>query len=535
MRQPKIGLIIVIAFVFLLTACGGREVTIDVLVNAGAEDYVTAAAAQFNEEGIDAASGNRVIVNVLKMEAGEAVAALDESQPSIWIPDNEVWAGIAAEQGNDSYQGDCMSIAESPLVIGMWREVAELFGWPSRDLGWLDIGSIASDQSAWQYYSGGQYGDVLRLGHTHPGLSGSGASTLLALVQAANSKTVAVTSSEINQPIVQASVGAFEGGVSWFSQDTETLGATMFERGAEFLGAAVMYENNVLAEGGGNIVPIYPFEGTFMATHPACIADSADSDSQEAAQTFRDWLRSDDGQTTAVTYGMRPLTNVDTSALTAFAGVDLAQPSTVFAAPTVETVYAVQELWQAARKPVHLALILDTSGSMRGGKMDGMLEAAEQFVQQMGDGDYLTLVNFYTTVDIEARRANVGEERDRLISIIRSMEAGGDTSLYDAIGRSSEILAEDNSAETANALVVLTDGQDTSSYNYSFGSRLFSQASANSTTVFTIAYGRDADDSVLAELATQAQGNFFQGDEASIGEIYDEMSAAFGGSVGIGR
>ena len=54
-------------------------------------------------------------------------------------------------------------------------------------LGWLDIGSLAADPSAWAYYSGGQFqGDVLRLGHTHPGLSGSGASTLLAIVQAAN-------------------------------------------------------------------------------------------------------------------------------------------------------------------------------------------------------------------------------------------------------------------------------------------------------------------------------------------------------------
>ena len=235
MRQPKIGLLIAIAVVMLLTACGGREVMIDVLVNAGAEDYLTAAAAQFNDEGIDTPSGNRVVVNVQSAEAGEAIGILAEQNAAMWIPDNEVWVNIAADQGNSNYQnGECASVAESPLVIGMWREVAELFGWPSRELGWLDVGSIAADQTAWQYYSGGQYGESLRLGHTHPGLSASGASTLLALVQSAESKTTAVTPDDISQPIVQASVGAFEGGVSWFSQDTETLGATMFERGAEF-------------------------------------------------------------------------------------------------------------------------------------------------------------------------------------------------------------------------------------------------------------------------------------------------------------
>ena len=40
---------------------------------------------------------------------------------------------------------------------------------------------------------------------------------------------------------------------------------------------------------------------------------------------------------------------------------------------------------------------------------------------------------------------------------------------------------------------------------------------------------------ILAELASRANGNFYLGTEASIVAIYQEMSAAFGGSVGIGR
>lgn len=524
--------------VLLLTACGGSVVQVRVLVNAAAEDYVTAAAVAFADANVRTPSGNRVEVTVQTLEAGEAVVALvsGESSAELWIPDDKVWANIAADQGNADFQTDCTSVAQSPLVIGMWRDVASLFGWPGRELGWLDVGSIAADQTAWQYYSGGQYGEALRLGHTHPGLSGSGASTLLALVQAAESKTDAVTVADINQPIVQASVSAFEGGVSWFSKDTETLGATMADRGPEFLGAGVMYESTALAEGRGNIVPIYPFEGSFIATHPGCVNTSRPDDQQEAAQTFRDWLAGPEGQTVAVTYGMRPLDDsVDTAALSAFDGVDLAQPSTVFAAPSVDTVYAVQELWQSARKPIHLTMLLDTSGSMRGGKMDSMLVAAEQFVSQMGDSDFLTLIEFYTSVDIKAQRAPVGENRVQLINLVRDMQPGGDTSLYDAIGIGGEVLAEENSAEVANALVVLTDGQDTASYRYSLNDDLGATASANGTTVFTIAYGRDADEWILQGIANAANGQFFQGDEASINEIYDEMSAAFGGSVGIGR
>jgi hypothetical protein len=36
-------------------------------------------------------------------------------------------------------------------------------------------------------------------------------------------------------------------------------------------------------------------------------------------------------------------------------------------------------------------------------------------------------------------------------------------------------------------------------------------------------------------MARRTNGNFYLGDEASIAGIYEEMSAAFGGSAGIGR
>ena len=86
-----------------------------------------------------------------------------------------------------------------------------------------------------------------------------------------------------------------------------------------------------------------------------------------------------------------------------------------------------------------------------------------------------------------------------------------------------------------NAMVVLSDGQDTRSYRYSFNQELIDTATGNNTTIFTIAYGGDADEGVLGQLAISGNGNFYRGDEASIAAIYDEMSAAFGGSVGVGR
>jgi Ca-activated chloride channel family protein len=530
-------------------ACGGLDsdnssaprnaLVLPVIANSSLEPWLATAVTEFNDSEPETGSGEQIYVELQTLESGQAITQLTNGEVSggLWIPEELVWANLLADQGNNAFQNDCVTVAESPLVIGMWREVAESLGWPGLPLGWLDVGSLAGDPSAWQYYSGGAFGEALRLSHTHPGLSGSGASTLLALVQAAEAKEEAVTADDIQQPIVQASVGAFESAVAWFSNSTNNLGATMSERGTSYLGAAVMYESTVVQYGGGQIVPIYPLEGTFVATHPACVNGAAEADVQEAAQLFRDYLVGEEGQTTAVSFGLRPV-NADVTVgapLDASRGVDLSQPAIRFNPPTVETVYAVQELWQQARKDVNLVMLLDTSGSMRGRAIDNMLAAAEQFVQQMGDDDYISIIAFSDQPNLLIQHEQVGESRQKVINVIRGLRAEGDTTLFDAIGDGATVIANTQSVDTANALVVLTDGEDTASRRYGFNSSLIEAATANNTTVFTIAYGSSADERTLQTIADEANGNFYQGDEASIAAIYEEMSAAFGGSVGVGR
>jgi Ca-activated chloride channel family protein len=263
-----------------------NAVVVNVVANTTAAPWLETAVTTFNESETETSSGDPAFVVLNAVESGQAVGQL-QNDPSIalWLPEDAVWTDVLADSGDNSFQNDCVSVAQSPLVIGMWREVAEALGWPGLPLGWLDIGSLAADPAAWDYYSGGALGESFKLGHTHPGLSGSGASTLLAVVQAAESKTEAVSVADVGQPIVQASVGAFEGGVTWFSSSTQTLAQTMAERGVEYLTAGVMYEANVAQLGGDNIVAIYPLEGTFVAEFPACVRGSA-TDAQSRKRPF---------------------------------------------------------------------------------------------------------------------------------------------------------------------------------------------------------------------------------------------------------
>ncbi len=369
-----------------------NAVVVDVLANSSVQPWLETAVSEFNAAEQETAAGRPIYAQLSTAESGQAVLDLSaaENQAALWIPENEVWVEALAAEGVAAYDGDCLSVAESPLVISMWRSVAESLGWPGLPLGWLDIGSLAADPSAWAYYSGGEFGETLRMSHAHPGLSGAGTNTLLAIVQAAQSKQEAVTPEDIAQPIVQASVGAFEGAVSSFSTDTDNLGRTMAERGPGYLGAAVMYESNVVQHGNGDLVAIYPLEGTFMATHPACINQAAGEETIEGATLFRDFLLSEAGQRLALAGGLRPVNGAVPlgSPIDEAHGADPAQPQIVFDEPDLASVYAIQDLWQTARKQVNLVMLLDTSGSMRGAKIESMQAAAEQFVRNMGEEDY---------------------------------------------------------------------------------------------------------------------------------------------------
>jgi len=85
-------------------------------------------------------------------------------------------------------------------------------------------------------------------------------------------------------------------------------------------------------------------------------------------------------------------------------------------------------------------------------------------------------------------------------------------------------------------MVVLTDGQNTVSNFYpSADERFQAVVAASGASVYTIAYGDDADRTTMRDIALTTNGVFYEGDVSTIDDIYGQISAAFGGSLGIGR
>ena len=113
-----------------------------------------------------------------------------------------------------------------------------------------------------------------------------------------------------------------------------------------------------------------------------------------------------------------------------------------------------------AGAPVSLAILVDTSGSMRAGLKMGMArQAVDSVVAQLRQGDDEVAV---FTFDSSLRQElPFTTELARVQGSLDGIEPFGSTSLFDATAATARKLAE--RAGTRKAIVVLTDGVDTSS------------------------------------------------------------------------
>jgi VWFA-related protein len=115
--------------------------------------------------------------------------------------------------------------------------------------------------------------------------------------------------------------------------------------------------------------------------------------------------------------------------------------------------------FSADRVPVSLGILLDTSGSMAGVKMDSARAALNRFLFDLlaADDD----VFLYTFDDDPSFIEGWTTDRRRLTSRLARLTTAGGTAMYDAIAEALPMAASGRHAK--KALVVISDGNDTSS------------------------------------------------------------------------
>jgi VWFA-related protein len=110
--------------------------------------------------------------------------------------------------------------------------------------------------------------------------------------------------------------------------------------------------------------------------------------------------------------------------------------------------------FSAERRPLRIAIVLDTSLSMEGEKLNAAIASAIEFLNILKPGDEGLVIAFSDKVSI---LQDLTSNRSDMEAAIRKSVAHGGTALYDAIVKASERLAE---FDGRRVLVVLSDGRD---------------------------------------------------------------------------
>ena len=188
--------------------------------------------------------------------------------------------------------------------------------------------------------------------------------------------------------------------------------------------------------------------------------------------------------------------------------------------------------------PIRLVLLLDTSASMDG-KMSFAQEAAVSFVQTLKDDDDAEVVEFGSKARVlQPFTAN----KDKLEHAIRLTQAGGTTSLHNALYIALKNLSRRRQDIRRQAIIVLSDGEDTSSL-VTF-EQVLELSKDTAVTLYTISLRQGGirrsrsfseAEHVLKKLAEETGGQwFFPNEIAELAGTYDRIATELKSQYNIG-
>jgi Ca-activated chloride channel family protein len=188
-------------------------------------------------------------------------------------------------------------------------------------------------------------------------------------------------------------------------------------------------------------------------------------------------------------------------------------------------------LFNRTNLPIALSLLLDTSSSMED-RLGTAQEAAAGFVGQLRPQDLAEVVDFDSRVEV--LQAYTSDKASLELAIRRTV-AGGSTSLYNAVYISlkgfQSVRARQTDEIRRQALVVLSDGEDTSSL-IDFD-EVLDLAKRSETAIFCIGLQSGSSSSqgfreatfALRQLATQTGGRvFFINEVKDLAGVYQQIS-----------
>ncbi len=491
----------------------------------------------FNTSGAKV-GGRPIFVEGVNKSSGAARTEIKNGslKVTVWSPSASTWLEVLKnESNNPNVAVSAKPLVLTPVVISMWKPMAEALGWPSKPIGWADMLKLSNEPQGWGAYGHPEWGRF-SWGHTDPEISTTALSTLLAEFYAASGKQRGLTTADVTSAQSQQFIRDLGKGIKHYGYNTLVFSDNMRKFGMSYISAFPMEEITLIDFNKNKnpptpLVGIYPKEGTFWHDNPFIVLASAPAEEQQAAEQLYTFLQTEESQKLAMTYGFRPV-NTSVPLADPISEQYGAQPQgvqNILPFPPADVIVAAKNTWALNRKRADIILVVDVSGSMEGEKLDQVKAGLGTFLGRILPEDRVGLVAFSSTSELLVPPAPLGENRVKLDDAIAGLRARGKTGLYDALLAGKQALdglpPGPGGDERIKGIVLLSDGLDNSS------SATIDQVSTTfdetGISIFPVAYGDDADTATLEKIVEFSRTLLVKGGSGDIAQIFENLSRYF--------
>ena len=550
-----------------LTACNGsggglgsgQGVEVNVLVGSALHDFCDQAAERFNADSpalelgeafyisCEAAGSGDVVSQVLAYAQQSQSGSLETDAvglPTLISVDGEIYHSQLLYQLQQAAPGadyvppiaDAPLLAYSPMVFMVREDLA-----PS--LQSVDDLFVALTQSqTHQDLNAASPPQNIHYVHTAPTRSNSGLQTLVAQFASVSGKRPeTLTATDITT--YQGDIQKIQEKITRYGTSTSSLARAMATNGPFWASIGSVYESSVIAAnaqlepGQPKYVAVYP-RATFTSNMRGILLNApwVDAVEQAAATEFLDYLQTPEMQTLATDLGLRPGSPGVAlgSRFSPEFGVDPNASYDSYRPPEAAVVNEMITAWaNFAKKPSLVAIVVDSSGSMEGNKLPAVQNTLQTYITTLGPNDQVALIDFDEEIRPPVLVDGTPEGQQRGFDFINSLQAEGGTRLYDA-SLDAQSWLRDNLRENAiNAVLVLTDGEDSGS-DVPFDSLLTSLKESDFSTderiaFFTVGYGDEGDfnPDVLTQISESTGGYYAKGDPDTIARLMQDIQLEF--------
>ena len=165
------------------------------------------------------------------------------------------------------------------------------------------------------------------------------------------------------------------------------------------------------------------------------------------------------------------------------------------------------------RTPYHIALLLDTSGSMDGEPLAAVIRTLHLLIDRMDEMDMLTIIQYANTASVVVDCANMNTRaKTDIHRLVDRLTANGGTNMEDAI----EVLSEVSESHI-DAVFLMTDGHVNTGITNSTGLlRLIAARLPGGTPVNTLGFGSNHNAEMLRDMAVRSCGSYTYADSAEL-------------------